>query len=141
MKDTLLTGTLTELKCITKLIELGYNVAVPQKQTRYDFILDIGNKLLKIQVKSCNTTRKPGAIFFYTSSRRQTRTGTRKHDYSLDNIDYFCTYYNDNCYLIPISECGHDSKSLRIVPSINKQRKNISFANDYLAEKIINSLK
>ena len=50
--DTNLLGTITELKCKTYFLELGYIVSTPDSPARYDFILDIGDKLLKIQVKT-----------------------------------------------------------------------------------------
>ena len=58
--DTNIIGTITELKCITYFLELGFTVSVPQNPCRYDFILDTGTELLKIQVKTCNTTRYLG---------------------------------------------------------------------------------
>jgi hypothetical protein len=46
--DTNIKGTITELKCKTYFLELGYTVSTPENPTRYDFILDTGDKLLKI---------------------------------------------------------------------------------------------
>ena len=66
--DTNLIGAITELKCITYFLELGYTVSVPQNPCRYDFIIDTGNNLYKIQVKTCNTTRREGGITFSTCS-------------------------------------------------------------------------
>ena len=48
--NTNLKGTITELKCKLYFLELGYTVSTPENPDRYDFILDIGEKLLKIQV-------------------------------------------------------------------------------------------
>ena len=55
-----------------------------------------------------------------------------------DNIDYFCTWYNNECYLIPVSECGRTEKNLRLVPTKNGQVKGISFAKDYIAKEVLN---
>jgi hypothetical protein len=136
MFDTNLYGTITELKCITYFLELGYQVSVPQSPARYDFILDTGNQLLKIQVKSANDTAVEGAITFQTCSQHITGTGNNRQNYQ-GQIDYFCTYYNNECYLIPISECGNRTKSLRLVPPKNGQVKNICFAKDYIAKEIL----
>ena len=137
--DNITKGTVTELKCITYLLELGYNVSVPQKQTRYDFILDIGTELLKVQVKTCNHRHGEEVITFATESRRQSREGIISHDYKLDGIDYFCTWFDGHCYLVPIEDCGKREKNLRLVPTNNGQIKNIAFAKNYLAETIINN--
>ena len=135
--DNITKGTITELKCITYLLELGYNVAVPQKTDRYDFILDTGTELLKVQVKACHHRHDKDSITFATASRRQTRDGIVNHDYRLDNIDYFCTWYDTRCYLVPVSDCGKHEKNLRLVPTKNGQTKNIAFAENYLVERIL----
>ena len=140
-KDTNLIGTITELKCITYFLELGYTVSIPQNPDRYDFILDTKEKLLKIQVKTCNTTRHEGALNFSTSSSHISRNGGVNHtNYKQDNIDYFCTYYNDECYLIPIKECGSREKNLRLIPPKNGQVKGIAFAKDYVAKEILKKI-
>lgn len=135
--DNITKGTITELKCITHFLELGYNVSVPQKPTRYDFILDTGVELLKVQVKTCHHRYNDETITFATESRRQSREGTVSHDYRLDGIDYFCTWFDGQCYLVPVETCGKHDKNLRLVPTRNGQIKNIAFAADYIAERVI----
>ena len=137
--DNITKGTITELKCITYLLELGFNVSVPQKPTRYDFILDTGSELLKVQVKTCHHRRDEDSISFATASRRQSKEGVVSHDYRLDGIDFFCTWYDAHCYLVPVSDCGKHEKNLRLVPTKNGQTKNIAFAENYLAKKVLES--
>ena len=49
-------GNLTELKCISAFYELGYSISIPYgENNRYDFIADIGGKLIKVQVKTSST--------------------------------------------------------------------------------------
>lgn len=138
--DNITKGTLTELKCLTKLIELGYNVSVPQKPDRYDFILDTGKSLFKVQTKTSSLDENNEYISFATSSRHITQNSVVNHDYKNDNIDYFCTFYNDECYLIPVSDCGNREKRLRVAPTRNGQVKNICFAEDYLAQEVLSKL-
>lgn len=137
-KDTNRIGTVTELKCITYFVELGYTVSVPQNPCRYDFILDTGNNLFRVQVKTCNTTRHPGGITFNTSSSHFVKGEHTQTNYKDDNIDYFCTYYDNECYLVPVSECGNRQKCLRLESLKHNQTKNISFAKDYIAGEILN---
>ena len=47
------------------------------------------------------------------------------------------TEHNDNFYLVPFEECGSKEKRLRLIPPKSGQVKGISFAKDYLAEKIL----
>lgn len=133
--DTNIIGTITELKCITYFLELGYNVSIPQSPSRYDFILDIGTELLKVQVKTSRL--KDECITFNTASCRRVKGVYAHVDYKNDNIDYFCTFYDNECYLVPVSECGRDSKRLRTTPTKNGQVNNISFAKNYIAKVVL----
>ena len=137
MLSTNVRGTITELKCKTYFLELGYMVSTPESPTRYDFILDTGNKLLKIQVKTCHTEEDGAKIVFQVKSSHITAAGNVKHHYRDDGIDYFCTWYDNECYLIPVSDCGKDAKWLRLKPTKNGQVKNISFAKDYIAKEVL----
>lgn len=48
-------GNLTELQCITRLYELGCSVSIPFGDSdKYDLIIDINDKLYKIQIKHCS---------------------------------------------------------------------------------------
>lgn len=133
--DTNIKGTITELKCKTYFLELGYMVSTPESPTRYDFILDIGTELLKIQVKTSHSDGEK--LTFKTTSRHITSKGSTVHHYKNDGIDYFCTWYNGECYLIPVQECGTSEKCLRLVPTKNGQVKNISFAKNYIAKEVL----
>ena len=135
--DTNIKGTITELKCKTYFLELGYMVSTPEAPTRYDFILDTGNKLLKIQVKTSHLEEDGAKFAFKVSSTHITANGNSKHHYRDDGIDYFCTWYDNECYLVPVSECGTDEKFLRLKPTKNGQVKNISFAKDYVAKEVL----
>ena len=137
MKDTNIVGTITELKCITYFLELGYTVSVPQNPSRYDFIIDTGNNLFKIQVKTGNTTRAEGCLTFSTCSSHYIKGKHVHSDYKNDNIDYFCTFFENECYLIPVSECGSSEKRLRLIPTKNGQTHNICFAKDYIAKEVL----
>ena len=133
MVNTNKIGTITELKCKTYFLELGYNVATPEAPARYDFVLDTGNNLFKIQVKTSHGDKE--AFSFMTCSCHITSNGNIRHSYKEDNIDYFCTWFDDECYLIPVDECGVKEKRLRLIPTKNGQVKNISFAKNYIAKE------
>ena len=136
MMDTNIKGTITELKCQTYFLELGYTVSVPVNPTRYDFILDTGSELLKVQVKTCNNN-DPDKLTFSTCSSHFIKGEHIHSSYKEDNIDYFATYWNNECYLVPVAECGSSNKNLRLVPTKNGQVKGISFAKDYIAKEVL----
>lgn len=133
--DTNTIGTITELKCKTYFLELGYNVSTPESSSRYDFILDTGTKLLKIQVKT--STSDGEKITFPTCSSHFINGKVTHTDYRTDNIDYFCTWFEDECYLVPVRECGTNEKILRFLPTKNGQSKGIYFAKDYIAKEVL----
>lgn len=100
-------------------------------------IVDVGKKLLKIQVKTSRLTKDESGIEFNVSSLTHNNQGYTRRLYSEDDVDYFMTYYDNEYYLIPFSECGVKEKRLRLIPTVNGQTKGISFAKDFLAEKIL----
>ena len=135
MTNTNFKGAITELKCKTYFLELGYVVSTPEVPARYDFVVDINNQLLKIQVKTCTSDNEK--LTFSTCSSHYIKGKHTHTDYKSDNIDYFCTWYDNECYLIPVSECGKTEKNLRLIPTKNGQTKNISFAKDYIAKEVL----
>lgn len=138
-------GNVIELQCISKFIELGYEVSIPYGNgAKYDFIADVNGKFLRIQCKSCSNPRAKGTLNGYDTSAIQISTvsqttntqKTTRHLYSKEQIDYFATYYKNQVYLIPVEECS-TSKTLRFKPPQNGNN-NYNKAEDYEIEKIIN---
>lgn len=138
--DSILKGCITELKCKLYFMEIGYTVSTPENPMRYDFILDTGKKLFRVQVKTAVFTKEKLTI---TTNSTRFMNGRWEHmTYGPEEIDYFCTWADGKCYLIPISECsGQQEKSLRFEPAKNGQIKRVSFAKDYLAEDVLERLK
>lgn len=144
MLNTKQIGNITELQCMLSFMQLGYNVLTPYGDCeRYDFVADINGKLIKIQVKhACDSQIEDGYVTFRTSNKTTRNGQFVKHNYSEDQIDYFATYYNNQCYLVPVQEVGSTIKTLRFTPPKNGQIKGITFAKEYelerMVEKIIN---
>lgn len=137
MDDTNIKGLTTELQCQTYFVKLGYIVSIPIGSQKYDFILDTGKELLKIQVKSCSNN-DPAVLEFSTKSVHYNKTqGYYNVSYNEKDVDYFCTFFENECYLIPYAETGTSSKKLRLLPTKNGQIKNICFAKDYIAKEVI----
>ena len=137
ISNTLLKGRITELKCELWFLEHGYLVSTPEIPYQYDFIVEVKGKFLKIQVKTCSEYNNKAGISFKVCSITHNSNGYTRRNYSENEIDYFMTYYENNYYLIPFSECGVKEKKLRFLPPKNGQTKGISFAKDFLAEKIL----
>lgn len=128
-------GEITELEVAESFLALGYQVCKPLvADSRYDFIVDINHKLLRIQVKTSTLSEDGGYIEFKTVSSHTNTQRTVYHTYSAEDVDYFATMHNHQCYLIPISKIGSRSFRLRLQPTKNGQVKNINFAKDYMLE-------
>lgn len=138
ISDTLFKGKVTELKCLTYFLEHGYIVSVPEIPCQYDFLIDTGRNIYKIQVKTSHLVKEvEGSIMFSTKSTTHNSNGYTTRHYTENMVDFFATYWDNECYLIPFSECGTHSKRLRLLPSKNGQVKNITFAKDYIAKEVL----
>ena len=126
-------GNLTELQCISAFMSEGYNVSIPfGEDTRYDFIADDGKNLLRIQVKTCKL-RKNHTITFKTESIRGAVQGkSRTAHYTKEEIDYFATFYDGECFVVPVEEGNHHGIVLHLKDKTkNNQFKGIKFCKDY----------
>jgi hypothetical protein len=90
----------------------------------------------------CKTSHESdlGVIEFSCRSCRSNTQSNLRRRYTVDEVDYFCTYWNNMCYLIPINECSV-SKKLRFIPPKNNQKVGISYAKDYELPNQINLIK
>ena len=135
-------GNLTELQCLTSFYEQGCHVSLPYgENSRYDMIVDVNGKLLKVQVKTASLRKEDeNAIEFSCRSTRVNSQGIISNKYTPDEIDYFATFWKGICYLIPVTECSV-SKTLRFAPPKSGQIKGISFAKDYELPTQLNKIK
>lgn len=133
-------GEITEQQVTLEFLKQGILISKPLVQSsRYDFIADINNKLYKIQVKT-GRFKEESYLEFATSTSHTNTKGTINISYSEDDVDFFATMYNGQCYLIPYRLCGKRAQRLRFVPTKNGQTKGVLFAKDFKLEDIINSL-
>ena len=114
-------GLITELQCQTFFTQLGYNVSIPLgEDCRYDMIVDVEGKLIKIQVKTCHINDGKTGINFST---RSCQGGNTTHEIQskkyINEIDYFATFWENKCYLIKIDDCQSNDRTLSF-----EQKKN-----------------
>lgn len=134
-------GNINELSCILSFMKLGYAVSVPFGDCeRYDFIVDINNKLYRVQAKTANTNHLDEGYISFRGDNTTTKNGkTVHHLYTEDEIDYFATFYEEKCYLVPVQQCSKE-KRLRFTPPKNGQTDGITFAKDYELEEVLKTL-
>ena len=139
--DSKFKGNITELEVLTYITKLGYQVSVPfGDRERYDQIWDVHGKLIKVQVKTASKVdENDTAIKFSCRSSQRSCGKTKNTRYSKDEIDYFATFWNGHCYLVPIEETSTE-KVLRFDPPKNGQLKGITFADKYKVEEMLLSI-
>jgi hypothetical protein len=83
-------GCLAEYLFATECIKKGYNVSMPLLDSSiYDMIVDTGNKLIKIQIKS--TTKSPDRE---NHKSVHIPIQNNKREYFKDQINYFAIWVN-----------------------------------------------
>ena len=128
-------GITTELLVATYLLSLGYNVSQPFCQdSKYDLIVDVGGKLLRLQVKTARMASE-NSITFNCRSTTTNVKNCKSRRYSDTEIDYFATYWNNVAYLVPVNECS-TQKSLHM-NSYSSKRKDWSYMEDYEASEVL----
>ena len=134
-------GNLTELQVISYFYSLGYQCSIPYgENSRYDLVADIHGHLIRIQVKTSSIKNgNPNAICFSCRSSRVNSKGVLNKRYTENEIDYFATMWDGQCYLVPIKECSAE-KTLRFCVPHNAQLAGINLAKDYTVETQIEKL-
>lgn len=132
-------GIETELEVLTKLVKLGFIVSQPYGDNApYDFIVDNGEKLLKIQVKTAEE-RQNNSLRISLSKREGSKRIKRKKYKNL-KIDGVIAYsktkkefYYINLHKYKISEIH-----LRDKNTVKKKLKTMHFTEDFILENILN---
>jgi hypothetical protein len=124
-------GELSEAAVIHHLVRAGFDLAKPLgDNARYDLILEHGERLLRVQVKT-GRLHADGAIVFPTCSS-QAHRGRGVHGYR-GQCELFAVYCpeTDATYLVPVDAAGGRSCSLRVRPAANGQSRGVRWASDY----------
>lgn len=144
--NTVGVGDIGEMVAITKFTKKGFVVSKPLTNVaRYDFIVEIQNKLYRVQVKTTESTKDEGAkMEFSTKTTNYEKGHWKSNRYSTEEIDLFFLYCLENDWsglFIPDASVKMPSAiSLRLTPTKNNQIKGINFAKDYEFEKRLGSL-
>lgn len=106
-------GELAELAFLLKAASLGFAVAKPYGDSdRYDFIVDSGTRLFRVQVKSAS--RLWQGVYFITTQRCCNGVAI---PYTPAEIDFLAAYVfpEDAWFLVPVGEFSAKT-SIRIFP-------------------------
>ena len=140
MDNTLIRGDINELQCILDFQKRGYYCSIPfSGSCRYDLIVDINDKLYKIQCKASSYSEDEGVLKMSATRSTTNTQRTIKYTYSENEIDYFYTSWKEYGFLIPINEVSTE-KYLRVKPPKNGIQSTMSIASDYLIDNVIQSI-
>ena len=127
-------GNVAELAIAKEAAELGLSVFAPlTEHERYDLIIGIKSKLLRVQ---CKWASCPGDVVYVRlkSARHSPTRGYIVTTYDRSEIDAVAVYCGelDRCYLLPVNlieGCG--VITLRLKPARNNQRAALNWASEY----------
>ena len=126
-------GAIAEAKIAAEAIRLGIEVYRPAIEGgRYDLILDVGRKLLRIQCKWA--TRRGDIVDVRLQTCRRGPDGMIYRSYTRDEIDAVVAYCAvvDECYFLPAPlVVDRRQLYLRLAPAKNNQMLKLHFAEQY----------
>jgi hypothetical protein len=132
-------GATAEAEIAAAMVRMRLQVLRPVGEGgRYDLVVDIGEKLLRVQCKWAS--RHGDVLTARCITSRHTPHGYKRTTYTAREIDTVALYApdTDRCYLIPVSEVeGHATISLRVAPTRNTQAQLVHWAKDYELESAI----
>lgn len=130
-RDTKRIGDLSEVTLLYAFVSLGYQVSIPWGENhRYDLIVERGNALLRVQVKTGRL--RMGSIWFNAYSSHAHRNGGPR-SYRGD-ADYFGVYCPDvrRVFLVPVEDVTENQGCLRWERAKNSQSRKIRWADRYV---------
>ncbi len=130
-RDTKSMGDASEAALVALFVQAGYLVSIPFGENhRYDLIVDGGNGLRKVQVKTGRL--RHGSIVYNCCSSHAHHGGPTTRHY-VGQIDYFAIYCPElaSAYLVPIGEAPKGKGYLRVDPAVNCQQRRVRWARKY----------
>jgi hypothetical protein len=117
-----LQGEFAEMLFWVKAASLGFILSKPWGDSRrYDFVVDSGKRLLRIQVKSCSVLR--GNFYQVVAASSCPYTPQRERRYTAGQIDFIVAYVvpHDAWYVIPI-RAVRGSTAIALAPHVHLSR-------------------
>jgi hypothetical protein len=129
-RNTKAIGDVSELEVALALARSGYIVSKPLGDShRYDLIIDDGETLSRVQVKTGRLNLCSIRVSCCSSHRHRGGT-SRSYRGQIEFIGVFCPQTGDS-YLVPESEIVDTFMHLRVAPTVNRQDRHIRWASRY----------
>jgi hypothetical protein len=134
-------GDLAEVTVMGAFLRLGFQVAIPWgENTRYDLIVDTGDRLLRVQCKTaslCGWNGDRSCLRFHGYSHRfEAGKFQGREDYR-GAADIFAAYSPDTgqVYVLAVDEVPKTDVWLRMTPAKNGQQNGIRMASEHTVER------
>ncbi len=124
-------GELSEAAAVHHLIRAGYTVARGVgDNARWDLVVEHGDRLLRVQVKT-GRLNASGSVHFATCSSQVHRSrGRATYRGQCELFAVYCPEL-DETYLVPVDGTGERECFLRVRPTANRQARGVRWAADY----------
>jgi hypothetical protein len=125
-------GAIAEAAIIHEATKLGIPVLRPTTDERYDIVLDLRGRFVRVQCKWA--ALKGEVVAFPCRSCRRAREGLRHRPYRSEEIDAFAAYCADldRSFYVPMHVAqGRLAIQFRISPTRNNQRVGVNWADDF----------
>jgi hypothetical protein len=134
-------GNVSEAVVLAAYANAGFGVSVPfGNGCAYDLVVDIGRRLLKVQVKT--GWQCQGCLLFKGQRRVRDSGYNGMRRYEVGEVDFFAVHFpvTGSIYVVPFEVMGAYGR-LRVTPVLNGQRKFIRWAADFTWEKHLEQLR
>jgi hypothetical protein len=111
-------GEAAESAFLAKAIQMGFGVSKPWGDSdRYDFVVDAGGRLWRVQVKSAYRSTKEGGYTVHAFGNEN------RDPYTAADVDVLVAYLvpEDAWYVVPISAFNR-IKSMKLFPASRRRR-------------------
>jgi PD-(D/E)XK endonuclease len=138
---TLYKGNSSEAVALTAYVQAGFLVSLPfGGGAAYDFIVDTGKRLLRVQVKTGKL--QEGCVVYNSRRHRGSKydTFSRYRDGEIDIFTVWCPE-NQQLYAVPAIHPLTIQGRLRLVETKNYQEKKVKWAREFSWERHINELR
>lgn len=125
-------GAIAEAAIALAALELGIGVSRPLVERPYDFIFDLGTKLVRIQCKWA--VRRGDVVIVRCYRSRRNADGLLNRSYTTDEIDGFAAYNDElrTCYFLPLERFPRRRAiQLRLGRTRNNQKHGVNWAADH----------
>lgn len=134
--DNSIKGGIAQAKAEIRALEKGFIISKPIIEgTRYDMILDDGEKLSRVQVKYAGGKQTSSNGCVVVDFRKTSNNGKVKEGYSSKEVDVIIVYIpqvDKLCWFPTKLLEGKTTLTIRYEKAKNNQTKNVILVDDYI---------